>query len=94
MTHEDREGTLQLIEDPISTLERANVAAQCVADLDLPMPALVDGVNDAVNQAYQGWPDRLFLVGRDGRIAYSGGRGPFFFAPDALEDAIQTELGR
>jgi len=31
-------------------------------------------------------PDRLYLVGRDGRIAYRGAPGPFGF--------IATELGR
>lgn len=82
-----------LLEDPISFNERSGVATRCTADLNLPMPALVDGMDDAVNQAYQGHPDRLYLVGRDGRIRYAGERGPRGFDPDALEDAIVRELG-
>ena len=58
------------------------------------LPALVDDVDDAVNSAYSAWPDRLYLVDVDGRIAYQGGRGPFGFAPDELEVAIRSLLER
>jgi hypothetical protein len=57
------------------------------------MPMAVDGVDNAVASAYGGWPDRLYLVGSDGRIAYQGGEGPFGFKPDELERAIERELG-
>ncbi len=57
------------------------------------MPALIDGLDDAVNTAYEGWPDRLYLVGKDGRIVMRGDRGPFGFKPDLLEGAIRAELG-
>lgn len=60
----------------------------------MPLPALVDGIDDAVNRAYAAQPDRLFLVGRDGKIAYTGGRGPGGFKPAELEDAIREELGK
>ena len=56
------------------------------------MPMVVDGVDNAVASAYGGWPDRLYLVGRDGRIAFQGGEGPFGFKPDELERAIEREL--
>ena len=82
----------KLIEDPIDSGERSLVASQCVADLNLPMPALLDGMDDAVSKAYMGHPDRLFLVGRDGKIAYCGGHGPFFFSTDGLDAAIAREL--
>ena len=82
------------VEDPVTDLERAQVASTCVADLKLPMTALVDGVNDTVNKGYAAWPDRLYLVGKDGKIAYAGGRGPFGFKPDELVDAIEDELAK
>ncbi len=83
-----------LLEDPIDILERQEAATSCVADLQLPIPAILDGLDDAVNRAYQGWPDRLYLVGRDGRLTYAGGRGPMGFEPDELEEAIRVELGK
>ncbi len=84
----------EMIEDPINEAERTEVASQCVADLELPMPAIIDKLDDKVNQAYKGWPDRLYLIGTDGKIAYAGGRGPFFFSPDELEHSIRAELGK
>lgn len=84
-----------LVEDPINAKERHEVATQCVTALDLKtITAVVDRIDDAVNQAYSGWPDRLYLVGKDGKIAYAGGRGPFGFKPDELETAILGELDR
>ena len=45
------------------------------------MPALVDGFDNATDTAYSGWPDRLYVVDRDGRIAYKSAPGPFGFHP-------------
>jgi Iodothyronine deiodinase len=81
------------IEDPRSEDDRAQVAATCAVRLKLQMPMVVDGVDNAVASAYGGWPDRLYLVGTDGRIAYQGGEGPFGFQPDELAAAIDRELG-
>jgi hypothetical protein len=41
---------------------------------------------------YMGWPDRLYLIGKDGRIAWKGDPGPAGFKPQQLEAAIQKEL--
>ena len=87
-------GIHPILEDPRTDAERREVARVCMAKLALePMPAVVDELDDGVNEAYDAWPDRLYLVGRDGRIAYRGGRGPFGFLPDELEAAIRSELG-
>ena len=56
------------------------------------MPMVIDGVDNAVASAYGGWPDRLYLIGREGAIAFQGGEGPFEFKPEALERAIEREL--
>jgi hypothetical protein len=78
--------------DPASDDARAAVAATCAVHLRTRLPIAVDGVDDAVALAYGGWPDRLYLVGRDGRIAYGGGEGPFGFVPGELGAAIDAEL--
>ncbi len=80
------------IHNPVSDGERRAVAATCAARLELRMPMVVDHVDNAVGSAYGGWPDRLYLVRRDGRIAYQGGDGPFGFKPAELEEAIETLL--
>ncbi len=84
---------MPIVEDPISLSERQQVARVCMTKLALePMPALVDDMDDTVNDAYAAWPDRMYLVGTDGTIAYHGGRGPFGFKPEELNAAIRTEL--
>jgi hypothetical protein len=60
--------------------------------LALEMPALVDEMEDAVAASYAAMPERLYLIGRDGRIAYKGGVGPMFFQPAEWERAIATSL--
>jgi hypothetical protein len=41
---------------------------------------------------YMGWPDRLYLIGKDGRIAWKGDPGPQGFKPPLLESAIEKEI--
>ncbi len=87
-------GAHPIVEDPASLAERRGVAEVCMTRLALePIPALVDGLDDAVNLAYAAWPDRLYLIGRDGRVAFRGRPGPSGFQPDELEAAIRIELG-
>jgi hypothetical protein len=72
--------------------ERVSVGETCMTKLALEMPALVDEMDDAVATAYAGMPERLYLIGRDGRIAYKGGVGPMFFQPGDWEQAIAKYL--
>jgi len=84
-----------LIEDPVTDEERQSVAKICVAALSFDsIPAVVDGIDDAVSRAYTAWPDRLYLVDRDGKLAYISGRGPFGFKPEELSNAIEREQAR
>jgi hypothetical protein len=72
--------------------ERETAAEACMTKMALEMPALVDEMDDGVATAYVGVPERLYLIGRDGRIAYKGGVGPMFFQPAEWEQAIATYL--
>ena len=56
------------------------------------IPVLVDDVDDAVALAYGGWPDRLYLIGRDGRVAFQGERGPDGFKPGAAGRSSRAGL--
>lgn len=88
-----RGGVYPLVEEPASLEERGAVARICMTKMALePMLAVVDGMDNAVAKAYAAAPDRLYLVGKDGNIAYRGGRGPFGFKPDELDAAIAQAL--
>jgi len=82
------------IDQPTSYGQRTELAQQTCKKLQISLPALVDAMDNRVNEAYNAAPDRLTLVGRDGRIAFQGARGPRGFDPAALEKAIEHELAR
>ncbi len=77
---------------PTTELERIGVAKSCVANLKLTLPCLLDGMDNKVGEAYAGWPDRLFVVGHDGTIAFAGGRGPRGFDAKAWEVGIKAAI--
>ena len=74
--------------------ERDRVANICVVKLGIEMPALVDEPDNRVERAYTGWPDRLYVVGTDGRVRYKSAPGPFGFSTGDLEAALQHTLSQ
>ena len=78
--------------DPTSLDERAEAAEACALRLRTRIPILLDDVDDVVASAYGGWPDRLYLIDRDGHVAFQGGEGPSGFRPEELARAIEVEL--
>ncbi len=76
------------IEQPKTIETRTLVASQCCKSLGMTMPLLVDTMDDRVNRAYSGFPDRLYVIDRDGKVAYKGGRGPFGYKPRELEQTL------
>ncbi|MDA7977269.1 MAG: hypothetical protein MPJ50_00705 [Pirellulales bacterium] len=62
-------------------LERCTAADMLFKDKALSIPFLVDDMKDAVNGAYKAFPDRIFLVRKDGRLAVAATRGPWGFSP-------------
>jgi hypothetical protein len=76
------------INQPADTQQRVAVASQCSKKLEISMPLLVDEIDDRVGRAYSGMPDRLYIIDREGRVAFKSGRGPFGFKPGEMEQAL------
>ena len=74
--------------------EKQEHAALCLRRLDLPFPAVVDGMDGAAETAYRAWPSRLYLVGRDGKVAFHTRLGELDFRPAELEKAIREILAK
>lgn len=72
---------------------RAEIAQVCSLKLDLSIPTLIDDMENSTDLKYYALPDRLYLIGRDGRIAYRAAPGPFGFIASELETAIENYLG-
>jgi len=86
-------GDHPIVEEPLTIEERLAVATRCDAKLDLsPFTVVIDDIEDTASTAYAALPDRLYLVDKEGRVAYAGGRGPREFFPNELEDAIREAL--
>ena len=81
-----------LVSSTASDEERVQVAGVCMTKLGVELPAIVDEADDRVEQAYTGWPDRLYVVDIDGKIAYKSAAGPFGFKPSEVEAALKRLL--
>ena len=90
MESNERDGVLYV--QPTSVAERTAVANVCMLRLAMSIPTLIDDLDNATDTKYYALPDRLYLVGRDGRIAYRGGPGPFGFVAAELEQAVERYL--
>ena len=77
---------------PTDVASRTELAEVCVVRLGIKLPAIVDHFDDSTEIAYSGWPDRLYLIDRDGRVAYKSTPGPFGFKPAELEAALRNLL--
>jgi hypothetical protein len=58
------------------------------------MPAVIDGAGNLVEKAYTGWPDRLYVLDRQGRVAHKSTPGPFGFNVEELAVALKRQLSQ
>ncbi|MDB4265386.1 hypothetical protein N9891_01410 [bacterium] len=56
--------------------DRKAAATGCTAVSPLKVPVLIDDMKNSASNAYSAKPERLFILGADGKVAYAGGRGP------------------
>ena len=78
-----------LFASPKNEEERGYIAGACVRKLGIKFPAVLDDFNDSTERAYTGWPDRIYLIDSQGRIAYKSKPGPFGFHANQLAGALQ-----
>lgn len=79
-------------DEPTTDDERTEVASVCQVGMELRMPMLIDGIDNDVEEKYKSLPMRLFLIGADGKIVYTGDRGPWGFDMESWEEAIKSQL--
>jgi hypothetical protein len=71
---------------------RQALAQTCAARLALTIPVLIDGMDNAVDRAFNAWPERLYVIARSGEVVYKGGKGPFEFRPAELGQFLEDYL--
>ena len=77
-----------VLASPKDEEERALVAGACVRKLGIQIPAVIDEFGNSTEQAYTGWPDRLYLIDAKGHVAYKAKPGPFGFKSEELRAAL------
>ena len=93
------------LEDPTKLGERKKAAEYACGELNFDFPTVIDGMKDEVAIRWTGWPERLIVISKTGKIVYTGDQGPFAFNPSSsykrgnrktpgipLEDFLSTYL--
>ena len=71
---------------------RAAIATVCMMRYHFPFRMVLDTLDDATEASYVAEPDRLYVVGADGNVAWKSGLGPFYFDVESWYDAVKREL--
>ncbi len=86
MESNDRSGAITA--QPKTYDERVAVAQKCGRVMSLAFPMLVDTIDDAAGTRYSGMPGRLYVIDREGKVAFKSGRGPYLFKPAEMEHSL------
>jgi len=81
-----------IYDTPKTLKERAKIASDCVKDLKMTIPCLIDDMKDTVQKTYKGWPARAFLIGTDGKILFASKGGPRGVTPKEIEKALKEKI--
>lgn len=77
-----------LFKQPTTLDERLDIARQCIAKLNVKTPLIVDEMDNRVGREYAAFPDRLYVVDREGLVAFQGGPGPYAYNPGEMEQSL------
>ena len=80
---------LGVVSQTQTAADRLKNLHQCALLLQLTMPAVIDSDDNAVNRAYAAWPDRLYVIDTNGKVAYKSGPGPSGFKSPELAAWLQ-----
>ena len=83
---------LQIIPQTATTPERMQNLWQFMALMKLTMPAVIDSDDNLAKRDFAGWPDRLYSIGLDGKIAFKSAPGPVGFKVPNLEASLHNNI--
>jgi len=80
------------VASPRTLEQRCSLAETCLTKLTLRIPPLVDDLANSTEIAYTAWPDRIYVLDREGNIAYKGYPGPYGFKPAEMAETLKRLL--
>jgi len=78
---------------PRNLSDRLAIANDFTKRFNYPVPFGVDDMNNAANDAYSAWPERLYVIDESGKIVYRGGMGPFNYNPAEVRGWLAARYG-
>ena len=78
---------------PTNLADRVRIANDFAHRFHYDIPMVVDPIENPANQAYAGWPERLYVVDENGTIVYKGKPGPFGYHPEEVETWLARRFG-
>src|SRR6266568_4536403 len=78
---------------PRTVSDRLAIANDFTKRFKYPLPFGVDDMQNAGNNAYAAWPERLYIIDENGKIAYRGGMGPFNYNPSEVRAWLASRYG-
>ncbi len=79
---------------PHSLEARVAIANDFVRRLQYPIPMGVDSMDDRTMKLYAAWPERIYIIDEDGKIAYKGGIGPAGYHPEEMQAWLEKRFAR
>lgn len=73
--------------------QRVAIANDFTRRFKYSVPFGIDEMTNAANDAYAAWPERLYIIDEQGRVAYKGGNGPFKYNPKEVRDWLVNRFG-
>jgi type I thyroxine 5'-deiodinase len=81
----------EVVFDQPQTFEaRTELARTFVDRMSVETETFVDDIRNTAMACYAAWPERIYVIDREGRVIYKGGMGPFYFKPDELREFLLT----
>ena len=77
-----------VFKQPTTDGERRAAAKILVERLKYRIPVAIDPLDGRAEKAFAAWPERIYIIGRDGRVLFKGDMGPFGFKPDKAEASL------
>ena len=74
--------------------QKRGYTASCVRKLKLPYTAVVDPFDNSTEKAYAAWPSRLYLVDKQGRVAFNSLLDELNFDAASLDTALQSAIAQ
>jgi type I thyroxine 5'-deiodinase len=82
-----------VFKQPTTFDERRGVAKLLVERFHYKLPLAIDGLDNRAGEVFAGWPERVYVIDRGGKIVYKGEMGPFGFHPEEAAKVLGAKRG-